>query len=157
MKPVDFYVLVLSYNGLADTRKCLTSLQPAIRPGMVAVLVDNGSTDGTYEAVGAEFPWCQRLRVEENRGPASGNNAGINDALARNAEWVLLLNNDTTVDPALIDVLREAAAAHSDFDLFGPVIKYMDDPGEVMVDGTVFNANIPTGFFLRKEVQLTNS
>jgi GT2 family glycosyltransferase len=153
----DFVVVVLSYNGLADTRKCLTSLQPAMRPGMVALLVDNGSTDGTYETVAAEFPWCERLRVDVNRGPASGNNAGITAALARGAEWILFLNNDTTVDPTLIDRLREAAAAHPDFDLFGPVIMYMDTPTEVMADGTVFNPRIPRGFFLRKAVDLTNS
>ncbi len=157
MKPPDFFVVVLSYNGLADTRKCLTSLQPAMRPGAVAMLVDNGSSDGTYEAVGAEFPWCERLRVEENRGPASGNNAGIKAALDAGAEWILFLNNDTTVDPSLLDRLREAAAAHPDFDLIGPVIMYMDDPTEVMVDGTIFNPNIPRGFFLRKAVDLTTS
>jgi GT2 family glycosyltransferase len=157
MKSPDFFVVVLSYNGLADTRKCLTSLRPAMRPGASALLVDNGSTDGTYEAVGAEFPWCERLRVEENRGPAAGNNAGIKAGLAATAEWILLLNNDTTVDPALIDRLREAAAAHPDYDLFGPVIMYMDDPTEVMADGTVFNPAIPRGFFLRKAVELTRS
>src|SRR5262245_25015240 len=98
MKPPDFFIVVLSYNGLDDTRKCLTSLAPAMRPGVIAMLVDNGSTDGTYGAVGDEFPWCQRLRVEVNHGPIVGNNAGIEAALAAGATWILLLNNDTTVD-----------------------------------------------------------
>jgi GT2 family glycosyltransferase len=157
MTPPDFFIVVLSYNGLEDTRKCLTSLAPAMRPGATALLVDNGSTDGTFDAVGAEFPWCGRLRVEVNRGPAAGNNAGIKAALDAGAEWILLLNNDTTVDTALLDRLREAVAAHPRFDVLGPVILFMDDPTEVMSDGTQFNPAIPRGFFLRIAVPLGQS
>jgi GT2 family glycosyltransferase len=157
MTPPDFFIVVLSYNGLEDTRKCLTSLAPAMRPGATALLVDNGSTDGTYDAVGAEFPWCQCLRVDVNRGPAVGNNAGIQAALDAGAQWILLLNNDTVVDPAILDRLRDAATAHPDFSVIGPVIRFMDDPTEVMADGCIFNPSIPRGFFMRKPVELSGS
>src|SRR5687767_2178220 len=109
---IRIWTLVLSYNGLDDTRKCLASLVHALRPGVTALLVDNGSTDGTAEAVSREFPWCRILRVEENRGPAAGNNAGMQAALQEDCDWVLLLNNDTLVHPALIDRLRDAIQAH---------------------------------------------
>ena len=151
----SIWVVILSYNGLEDTRKCLASMAGAVRPGVTTLLVDNGSTDGTAAAVSAEFPWCQVLSVAENRGPAAGNNAGIRAALESDCAWVLLLNNDTIVDPTLIDRLRDAISAHRDYAIIGPVIKFMDDPDIVMTDGCVFNDPNYVGFFQRKPVPLT--
>lgn len=153
----EMVVVVLSYNGLADTRKCLASLQPALRPFMMPLLVDNGSTDGTSEAVRAEFPWCPIERVEVNRGPLVGNNAGMRRALELGATWIVLLNNDTTVHPDLCDRLRDAAVAHPEFDVLGPVIMFMGDPTVVMTEGTTFNPPIPRGFFLDVHVPLTRT
>ena len=156
MAPVEtIYVVVLSYNGLADTRKCLTSLQPAVRTGVRPVLVDNGSTDGTADAVRLEFPWCEVLRVEVNHGPVGGNNAGIRAALESGEKWIMLLNNDTTVDERLFETMMAAAAANPGFDVLGPVIYFMDDPDVVMTDGCLFNLPGGRGFFARKEVPLT--
>jgi GT2 family glycosyltransferase len=149
------FVLVLSYNGLEDTRKCLTSLEPALRPGVRPVLVDNGSTDGTADAVRREFPWCDVLRVEVNRGPVAGNNAGIRAALETGEPWIMLLNNDTTVDERLFDVMIAAAEANPGFEVLGPVIYFMDDPNVVMTDGVEFNLPGTRGFFDRIEVPLT--
>jgi GT2 family glycosyltransferase len=151
----SLWIVVLSYNGLADTRKCLASVTATQRPGVTVLLVDNGSTDGTAAAVEAEFPWCRLLRVEENRGPAAGNNAGIRAALASGAEWIVLLNNDTTVHPTLVDRLRDAVRAHPDYAVIGPVIKFMDDPDVVMTDGGIFNDPGYLGFFQRKPVPVT--
>jgi len=81
-------IVVLSYNGLDDTRKCLESLHAAVRPDVLPLLVDNGSTDGTAETVAREFPWCRVVRVAVNRGPIVGNNAGIEAALEAGAEWI---------------------------------------------------------------------
>ena len=150
-------VIVLSYNGLSDTRKCLASLQAAVRPFTAPILVDNGSTDGTSEAVAAEFPWCEIVRVEMNRGPLVGNNAGIRRALEMGVRWILLMNNDTTVHPDLCERLRDAALAHPQFDVLGPVIMFMGDPDVVMTEGTIFNPPIPRGFFLDKPVPLTRT
>ena len=151
------YVLVLSYNGLGDTRKCLTSLEPAIRPGVRPVLVDNGSTDGTADAVRREFPWCEILRVDVNHGPVAGNNAGIRAALETGEPWIMLLNNDTTVDEHLFDTMMAAAAANPKFDVLGPVIYFMDNPDVVMTDGCEFNLPGKLGFFDRIEVPLNMS
>jgi|KBSSwiStaDraftv2_1062776.scaffolds.fasta_scaffold222102_2 GT2 family glycosyltransferase len=151
------YVVVLSYNGLEDTRKCLRSLQPALRPGIVPALVDNGSTDGTAEAVAREFPWCRIVRVEVNRGPVGGNNAGIQAAFASGEKWIMLLNNDTTVDPNLFERMCEAAQANPQYSVLGPVIYFMDDPTVVMTDGCEFNYPSRYGFDARKAVPLTES
>jgi GT2 family glycosyltransferase len=150
-------LVVLSYNGLEDTRKCLRSLVPAMRPYATTFLVDNGSTDGTDAAVAQEFPWARGGRREQKEGPVGGNNAGIRAALELGAEWILLLNNDTIVDPALLDRLMDAARAHPEYAILGPVIKFMDDPDVVMTDATIFNRPDPRGFFVRVPVPVTRS
>src|SRR5690349_13807368 len=152
----SLWIVVLSYNGLADTRKCLGTLQHAIRPGVVPLLVDNGSTDGTKEAVEQEFPWCQILRLDPNAGPAGGNNRGIEYAMAKGADWILLLNNDTTVRPELCERLLEAAAALPEYAVLGPIINYMSEPELVMTDAVVFNGPHYHGFFERREVPPTH-
>ncbi len=149
------WIVVLSYNGLEDTRKCLASVASAVRPGVTTLLVDNGSTDGTAAAVTNEFPWCRVHTVAENRGPAAGNNAGIRVAVESGCTWIILLNNDTTVDPSLVDRLQEAVVAHPEYAVVGPVIYFMGDPDVVMTDGCVFNAPDFHGFFQRKAVPLT--
>jgi GT2 family glycosyltransferase len=151
------WVVVLSYNGLDDTRKCLASLEPALRPGTTALLVDNGSTDGTADVVRTEFSWARVLRVEPNRGPAAGNNAGIRAALEGDCRWILLLNNDPVVSANLLDRLREAVGADPSYGIIGPVIKFMGDPELVMTDGCIFNAPGYVGFFQRKPVPLIES
>jgi GT2 family glycosyltransferase len=153
--PNTIFVVVLSYNGLEDTRKCLTSLKPALRPGVRPVLVDNGSTDGTADMVRREFPWCEIHRVEVNHGPVAGNNAGIRAALETGEPWIMLLNNDTTVDERLFDVMMAAIDGNPDFDVLGPVIYFMDNPEVVMSDGCEFNLPGKRGFFDRKEIPLT--
>ena len=70
------------------------------------LVVDNGSRDGSVEAVRERFPAVRVLALPENRGFAGGNNAGIRAALDAGAQGVLLLNNDTRVSP---DFLLPAA------------------------------------------------
>ena len=147
-------LVVLSYNGLADTRKCLESLsaQAMERTDILSVLVDNGSTDGTADFVRTEFPWCTVHRVDVNRGPSAGNNRGIEFVRSQGCDWIILLNNDTTVSSDFLNQMAELADSPQGFDILGPVIRFMDEPDEVMTDGVRFNPKGFMGFFQRVEV-----
>src|SRR5689334_18485539 len=117
-KPLSVWIVILTYNGLEDTRKCLSTVAKAVQQtpeaNITPLLVDNGSTDGTASIVAEEFPWCPILRIEDNNGPSAGNNRGIEHALANGADWVMLLNNDTLVRPELATTLVAAAQANPD-------------------------------------------
>jgi len=145
------WVVVVNYNGWEDTQLCLRSLQRLTVLGSV-VLVDNASTADRTAAVRAEFPWCHVVRDSVNGGWAGGNNTGIRYALARGGGQVILLNNDTTVAPRLVEALLAAAGARPEFGILGPVIRFMDDPDETMTDGTLFNRAGYPGFFRRLPV-----
>lgn len=147
----NVWIVPVNYNGLEDTRKCLRSLAALSTPASV-VVVDNASADDPTTQLKAEFPWVHVVRNPVNGGWSGGNNAGIRYALDRDAEWVVLLNNDTTVHPTLVDRLLAAAAAFPGVGIVGPVIRYMDEPDVVMTDGTVFNRPGYPGFFQREPV-----
>jgi len=150
----DLWTIVLNYNGLDDTRKCLASLRAAHNPRPATVVVDNASTHDPIALLRAEFPWADYVRNPVNGGYAGGNNVGIRHALERGANHVVLLNNDTVVAPAFAERLMAAAAAHPAFGILGPVINFMDEPGVVMTEGVVFNRAGAPDFFTRKPVAL---
>jgi GT2 family glycosyltransferase len=150
----NVWIVSVNYNGLEDTRKCLRSLQAVADPRPSVVVVDNASNDDPTPSLRDEFPWAHLVRNPVNGGWAGGNNTGIVYALERGAAQVVLLNNDTIVTPDFPQRLLAAAAAHPDFGVIGPVINYMDDPGEVMTDGCIFNRPGGQGFFQRRPVPL---
>jgi GT2 family glycosyltransferase len=83
---------------------------PRIRyPNWSATVIDNASSDGTDEAIRAAFPSQRVLVMDKNLGFCGGNNRGIQDALARGAAYVLLLNNDTELHPDLLSELVQVA------------------------------------------------
>jgi GT2 family glycosyltransferase len=142
----NIWIVVLTYNGLEDTRKCLRSIA-ACGATVKTVVVDNASSDCTVEAIRAEFPWAHLVVNDANFGFTGGNNRGIEYALERGAGWVVMLNNDTTVTPDFGERLSLAAAANADFGIIGPIVNYMDEPDTVMIDGFIFNAPGYEGFF----------
>lgn len=150
-----FAIVVVDFNGRDDTRKCLESLRTSDLRGALVVVVDNGSQPENASAHRAENGWATIIRNEQNGGWAGGNNTGIREALARGAEWVVLLNNDTVVAADFVPRLAAAISGNPRWGIIGPVIQYMDEPGAVMTDGVIFN---PTGrpgeFFARREVPI---
>ena len=101
--------VVVSWNGRDDTLAALESLH-----GIETVVVDNGSVDGSADAVAEHFPEAHLIRAGVNLGFAGGNNAGIRRALDLGADWVLLVNNDATVEPGIVEALTAAAEARPD-------------------------------------------
>ncbi len=100
-------VCVLNWNGREDTLRCLASLR-----GARVVVADNGSADGSVEAVRAAFPDVELVENGANLGFSGGNNAAIRRALDGGAEWVVLLNNDAEAEPGMLAALEAAAARH---------------------------------------------
>lgn len=98
-------VLVVNWRGAKLTADCLASLDRAGVARRDVLVVDNGSGDGSAEAVAAAFPDVGMLRLPGNLGYAGGSNRGLERLLAEGYEHVLLLNNDTLVPPGLVERL----------------------------------------------------
>lgn len=102
-------ILILNWNGKKDTLECLASLQKVQYPHFQTVIIDNGSTNDSVAVLRSAYPHIPLLETGENLGFAGGNNRGIEWALRHHAEWILLLNNDTTVAPDFLHAFMQAA------------------------------------------------
>ena len=120
-------IVILTWNGKADTLECLASLRDVSYPSLQLIVVDNGSADGTAPAVRQSFPTATVIENSLNLRFAGGNNVGIRDALNHGAEYILLLNNDTTVERDFLQQMVEAALANKGVGMVGPKIKYYHD------------------------------
>ena len=122
-------VLILNWNGKKDTLECLASLASANQtPRFSILIIDNGSTDDSVSSIRTAFPDVPILETKANLGFAGGNNAGIEWALTKSFEWILLLNNDTIIAPDLIQSFLDAAKAKPDAKILGAKIYRYSDP-----------------------------
>lgn len=133
---MDTWIIVLNWNGREDTLACLRSLGGAGLPDEATILVvDNGSEDGSEAAVREQFPQVEFLQTGSNLGFAGGNNAGIQYALDRGAEAVLLLNNDTEVEPGFLSPMIDVLGREPRTGIVGASIAYHHDPGRLWAWG----------------------
>ena len=99
-------VVIPNYNGLAFYRDCLLALRDQTRMPDRIVVIDNGSTDQSAEAIEKEFPEVELLRLDTNTGFCGAVNAGI--IASYDMDYVILLNNDTKADPRFVEELLKA-------------------------------------------------
>ena len=112
--------IVLNYNGKDITLQALESLTKMTYPECDIIHVDNGSTDGSTEAISKSFPQVRTIRAEQNIGPAGGLNLGMRRALESDYEYLLFLNNDIEVDPQMLSELVRVAEGSADIGCVGP-------------------------------------
>lgn len=103
-------LIVLNYKGLEETLECLDSLRRCSKGNysVEMVVVENGSNDGSYEAL-SKIKDIQLLANDKNLGFSGGMNRGIQYALSRNSDYIIILNNDTVADQDLFVNLAKAA------------------------------------------------
>lgn len=103
-------IVVLNWNAREDSLACLARLVPQCAGGDTVVLVDNGSQDGSVDAVRARFASVRIVENGANLGFAGGVNAGLRTVLEARTDLVLVLNNDTEPPDDFLARLRETMA-----------------------------------------------
>jgi GT2 family glycosyltransferase len=111
MSMIKIFLVILNWNRAADTIDCLESISKARISGFVlqVVVVDNASSDNSVRKIKdaifkikVEGLALNVISNEKNMGFAAGNNVGIQYALGKGADYVVVLNNDTLVHPDLL-------------------------------------------------------
>ncbi len=129
--------IVLGYNGRQITLESLAGLSRMSYPNFELIYVDNGSTDGSCEAVAEAFPQVIQVRVEHNHGPTGGLNAGLKACLQGDYDYFLSLNNDIEAHVDMLTELVRAAEADPNAACVGPKTFYYDDRERIWSAGGI--------------------
>lgn len=120
-------IVIVNWNGRALLEECLRSIYCQPFKAFEVVVVDNGSTDGSVDAVKKTFPEAVVRENKENLGFAKGNNIGI-EAASKETKYILTLNNDTVLDEGFLSELVKAAQASPEtVGMWAPKILSMED------------------------------
>lgn len=120
-------VIVLGFNDASWLPKCLTTLSATDYPDFFTIFVDNASTDNSVDLVRTGFPHVQIVESRRNLGYAGGNNLGIRSAVEQHADYFVLLNTDTCVEPDWLQQLMEVFQEDADVGVVTASMRNYDD------------------------------
>ncbi|MEI7890516.1 MAG: glycosyltransferase family 2 protein [bacterium] len=116
------FIIVLNFNGSSVLSNCLKSIMQSDYPNFEVVLVDNNSTDSSFEQAKNDFSRFHFIKNSENIGFSRGNNIGIRFALEKFADLVFILNNDTIIDKNTISTLAKTSKQYKKSGIITPLI-----------------------------------
>lgn len=126
--PPTIVTVVLNTSRKDDTLQCLASLAAqTVRDINQVIVLDNGSVDGSIDAIGRSFPDVQIAPIHRDAGYAGNNNVGIRRALACRPEWIFILNEDTVLDRECLAQMLAAAKEDATIGIVGPLVLHHDE------------------------------
>ncbi len=140
------YIILINYRQPELTEKCINSIKLSKNIDPFIILVDNHSNDNsvdTFNKLYSNDYFIKVLESNSNKGFAAGNNIGIKYALDNNADYIMLLNNDTEIDPDMINLLLQYANENT---VVSPKIYYFDQPDLIWFAGGKYEKG--TGRFI---------
>lgn len=122
------FIILVNYNGVTDTLECIKSLESIYYNNYEIVVVDNDSTDNSLDILKEKIGYKHHvISSNKNGGFAFGNNIGIRYALEKGADYVLLINNDTTVESDFLDELVNSMEKNDECGITtGLILNYYD-------------------------------
>ena len=90
-------IVLINWNSFELTKDTLESLQQTTYTNYDCIVVDNGSEDGSGQALKLQFPNIILIESETNKGFTGGNNLGMDYALQHGYKCIMMLNNDVAV------------------------------------------------------------
>lgn len=116
-------IIILNWNSYDDTATCLGSVQKLDYGDFMVFLVDNGSTDGSIQALKKDYNNVNFIMNHINKGFGGGMNDGITKALDSGCEYILLLNNDVILhDESILSRLVETMRQNPDIGILSPKV-----------------------------------
>jgi GT2 family glycosyltransferase len=138
------FAVIPVHNRVRQTLRCLKALSASTVP-TIAIVIDDGSTDGTAGIVARAFPDAVVLHGDGNLWWAGATNLGVEHALANGADYILTLNNDSVLAPTALEVLLDLERTD------GPALRcaqrhHLDRPDHVDDVGRVMDWTMPRGY-----------
>lgn len=141
MKLPHISIIITNYNAKQWLDTCLTSIKNQSFTEYEVIFVDDGSTDGSYDYVQKQYPWCVFIKNKKNVGFALSNNVG---AKAARGKYLFFLNADTYLDKNTLIKLQKTLISNPSYTLAQlDIRKY--DKSNMKGDACTFNID-PFGY-----------
>lgn len=119
-------IIIVNYNGKRFLKECLSTVLGSEYPNFEVIFVDNASIDNSLDFVSSLYAKNKCLKIIRNHtnlgfGPA--NNIGFKQA---KGDYIVFLNNDTSVEPEWLAILVEAMESDETIGLASPLFLNMD-------------------------------
>lgn len=137
--------IVVNWNGWEDTSQCLAALERQTYRNLSVIVVDNGSVDGSSEKIATRYAEVVVVQADSNLGFPKACNLGALQPLARKADFLWFLNNDTVPSPETAASLVAALKQNDRIGIVGSVLYYLQNPQQIQAwgGGTI---NLWTGY-----------
>jgi len=122
-QPPAASVIVINWNGAPHLPVCLNALREQTYRHVEVIVADNASHDESLALLARDYPEVKVVALSKNLGFTGGNNAGIR---AAHGEFIVLLNNDTEVDPHWLAEIIAAFERHPEAGLVASKMKLFD-------------------------------
>jgi len=125
-------IITVNYDQPEITCDLIESLKKITYPSIEIIVVDNGSPTRDPSIIQDRYPFIRFIKSEQNLGFAGGNNLGIRVA---NGKYLLLINNDTEVDPGFLEPLVKKLEENPGVGVVSPKIRYFYYPEMIQFAG----------------------
>ena len=132
-------ILILNWNGKELLTPCLDSVLDIDYPNYSVKIIDNKSTDGSISMVHKNYPDVEIMELDRNYGFAGGYNRCFTKIKEKPSEFIMLLNNDTLVDPMILHSFNTAREQYGDNHIYGGKIYYQSHPERIWYAGGKVN------------------
>ena len=149
-------ILVLNWNGADDTIECVQSLEEVTYTNAEIVVIDNGSTDDSVQRIQKQFGEVELIELESNLFFGGGNNAGLDWVQSHDFDYVVFLNNDTTVEPDFLEPLLAGFEYSQGIGMVAPLMCYSATPDIIWYGGGIVNlwTGVVEHLHIRKNVSV---
>lgn len=134
-------IIIVHFDNQVLLLECLESCNGLTYPNHEIIVVTNGSKSqfalSELQAIAARV--TVSVSSNENIGYSKANNLGIREALNHDANYILLLNDDTIVSPDFLNILVEEGERSAGAGILGPEIFYATRPKKIWFAGAKFD------------------
>lgn len=133
--PPRVSIIILNWNGLKDTIECLESLKKITYQNYEVIVVDNASKGNDADILEERYKdYIRLIKNKENLGFTGGNNVAMKKVIGEGkSDYILLLNNDTVVEPDFLTKLVEVGEKNKRAGAIGPDIRLYSDKNKVQI------------------------
>ena len=148
-------VLILNWNGKDLLKSCLDSVIAIDYSNFSVMVIDNGSSDGSLDIITDNYPGVEILSLDKNYGFSGGYNRYLKQLKDESSEFIMLLNNDTVVDSAILNSFIHAKEQFGDNQIYGGKIYYQDNPEVIWYAGG--KVNLKWGYISHRGIRKQDS